>query len=58
VPVERGDVLALVHRECEVLDERVEGSALRLTVRVDEASRRVLARLGAGSVAEATRVVG
>jgi GTP-binding protein HflX len=37
VPYERGDVLAAVHREGEVLTEAHEEAAARLRVRVDEA---------------------
>jgi len=37
VPYERGDVLAAVHREGEVLVETHEATAARLRVRVDEA---------------------
>lgn len=58
VPFDRGDVLALIHRECEVLDSCVVDSAVRLTVRLDDASKRVLARLAEGPVGEVTQVIG
>jgi GTP-binding protein HflX len=38
VPYERGDVLAAVHREGEVLVELAEDAAMRLRVRLDDAS--------------------
>ncbi len=38
VPYDRGDVLAAVHREGEVLSEQAGDDAMRLRVRLDEAS--------------------
>jgi len=38
IPYERGDVLAAVHREGEVLDETAEESGMRLRARLDEAA--------------------
>jgi GTP-binding protein HflX len=39
VPYDRGDVLAAVHREGEVVVESQSEGAIRLRVRVDEAGR-------------------
>jgi GTP-binding protein HflX len=39
VPYERGDVLAAIHREGEVLAETAGEGAMRLRVRFDEAAR-------------------
>jgi GTP-binding protein HflX len=39
VPYERGDVLAAIHREGEVVSETVGEGAMRLRVRFDEAAR-------------------
>jgi GTP-binding protein HflX len=44
IPFDRGDVLAEVHREGEVLDERVGEGAMELTARLDEAGAARLAR--------------
>jgi GTP-binding protein HflX len=44
VPFDRGDVLAEVHREGEVLDERVGEGAMEITARLDEAGVARLAR--------------
>jgi GTP-binding protein HflX len=38
VPYDRGDVLAMIHREGEVLSETSDDDAMRLRVRFDEAS--------------------
>ncbi len=38
VPFERGDVLAAVHREGEVLEERADEAGMRLRARLDDAS--------------------
>ena len=38
VPYDRGDVLAAVHREGEVLSEQADDDAMRLRVRLDDAS--------------------
>jgi GTPase len=38
VPYDRGDVLAAVHREGEVLVEQPEQDAMRLRVRLDDAA--------------------
>ena len=38
VPYERGDVLAAVHREGEVLSEQADDEGMRLRVRLDDAS--------------------
>jgi GTP-binding protein HflX len=38
IPYDRGDVLAAVHREGEVLSEQADEDAMRLRVRLDEAS--------------------
>jgi GTPase len=38
VPFERGDVLAAIHREGEVLDERADEVGMRLRARLDDAS--------------------
>ena len=43
VPYERGDVLAAIHREGEVLVERHHADVAELRVRVDEAARPVSA---------------
>ena len=43
VPFERGDVLAAIHREGEVLDERADEAGMRLTARLDDASEARLA---------------
>ena len=51
MPYDRGDVLAAVHREGEVLVETHGTTAARLRVRVDEAG----AARFAGWVAEADR---
>jgi GTP-binding protein HflX len=40
VPYDRGDVLAAIHREGEVLVETADEGAMRLRVRFDEAARR------------------
>ena len=39
IPYERGDLLAAVHREGEVLVELSDESAMRLRVRLDDAAR-------------------
>jgi len=39
VPYDRGDVLAAVHREGEVLSEMAEEGAMRFRVRFDDAAR-------------------
>jgi GTP-binding protein HflX len=44
IPFERGDVLAEVHREGEVLSERVGEGAMEVTARLDEAGAARLAR--------------
>ena len=36
VPVGRGDVVAAIHREGEVVDERYEGEMVRVQARLDE----------------------
>jgi GTP-binding protein HflX len=38
IPFDRGDLLAAVHREGEVLSERTADDAMRLKVRLDDAS--------------------
>jgi GTPase len=38
IPYERGDVLAAVHREGEVLSEQADGDGMHLRVRLDDAS--------------------
>ncbi len=43
IPFERGDVLAEVHREGEVLTEQVSDSGMRITARLDEAASARLA---------------
>ena len=43
VPFDRGDVLAEVHREGEVLAERIEEGGMRLATRLDEAGTAKLA---------------
>jgi GTP-binding protein HflX len=40
IPVARGDVLAALHREGEVLDERYEGETAELWARLDQAGTR------------------
>jgi len=40
VPVARGDVVAAIHREGEVLDERYEGERVLMTARLDERGTR------------------
>ena len=40
VPVGRGDVVAALHREGEVLDERYEGETVRVQARLDERGAR------------------
>ena len=42
VPFERGDVLAAIHREGEVLDERADEVGMRLRARLDDASEALL----------------
>jgi GTP-binding protein HflX len=43
IPFDRGDILAEVHREGEVLDERVGEGGMTLTARLDEAASAKLA---------------
>jgi GTPase len=43
VPFERGDVLAAIHREGEVLDEQADEAGMRLRARLDDASSARLA---------------
>jgi GTP-binding protein HflX len=40
VPVERGDVVAAIHREGEVVDERYEGETVHVQARLDERGTR------------------
>lgn len=40
VPVGRGDIVAALHREGEVLDERYEGETVRVQARLDERGAR------------------
>lgn len=53
VPYERGDVLAAIHREGEVLMEEHDGEASRIRVRVDQAGA---ARFGAFAAVEGGNV--
>ncbi len=53
VPYERGDVLAAIHREGEVLMEEHDGEGSRIRVRVDQAGA---ARFGAFAVVEGGNV--
>jgi GTP-binding protein HflX len=48
VPWARGDVLAEVHREGEVLDEAAEDDGMRIRARLDEAASAKLAAWAAG----------
>ncbi|HXZ83179.1 MAG TPA: GTPase HflX [Acidimicrobiales bacterium] len=52
VPYERGDVIAALHRDGEVLDQRDSGSGLAVRARLDEAGRR---RFSQFTVAKASR---
>jgi GTP-binding protein HflX len=40
VPVARGDVVAAIHREGEVVEERYEGEHVLVTARLDERGAR------------------
>ncbi len=40
VPIERGDIVAAIHREGEVLDERYEGETVEVRARLDERGTR------------------
>jgi GTPase len=48
VPFERGDVLAAIHREGEVLDEQADEAGMRLRARLDDASASRLAEYVVG----------
>jgi GTP-binding protein HflX len=43
VPFERGDVIAAVHREGEVLDETTEEAGMRMRARLDDSATARLA---------------
>ena len=48
VPYDRGDVLAAVHREGEVLSEQADDDGMRLRVRLDDASLGPVRRVRGG----------
>ena len=55
VPFDRGDALAMAHREGEVLDESSDEDGWRLRVRLDEGSVGRLAEFVAGDSGETVR---
>ena len=55
VPFDRGDALAMAHREGEVLDESSDEAGWRLWVRLDEGSVGRLAEFASGDDGEAGR---
>jgi GTP-binding protein HflX len=55
VPFDRGDALAMAHREGEVLDESSDEDGWRLRVRLDEGSVGRLAEFIAGDSGETVR---
>lgn len=49
VPYERGDVIAALHRNGEVLEQHDSGRALQVRVRIDDATRRRFAEFAVAS---------
>ena len=55
IPWTRGDVVAAVHREGEVLLEQHEEDGTRIQARLDEVSQELLSEFIDGNISERTR---